>query len=85
MSEIKPVERFTFSVEHETAYQDEQGLWVKFPAYEALQKENERLDFKHCCGRIRKVLQRHRERDAAQAKRIGELEEKLKYCTNTAC
>lgn len=44
-------------------------------AYEALQKENERLDFKfkHYWGRIRKVLQRHRERDAAQAKRIAEL------------
>lgn len=43
----------------------------------ALQKENERLDFKfkHYWGRIRKVLQRHRERDAAQAKRISEQQE----------
>ena len=43
MSEIKPVERYTFSVEHETAYQDEQGLWVKFADYEALKAENEEL------------------------------------------
>ena len=46
---------------------------------EALQKENERLDFKwkHYWGRIRKVLQKHRERDAAQAKRIAHLEYKI--------
>lgn len=82
MTEIKPVpaERFNmgYSFYDQPEMQtSETGDYVEFSAYEALQKENERLDFKfkHYCGRIRKVLQRHRERDAAQAKRIADLEE----------
>lgn len=40
MSEIKPVERFTFSVDHEIAHQDKLGIWVKFSDYEALKAES---------------------------------------------
>lgn len=54
------VERFSFSVEHEIAYEDVNGDWVKFAAYEAQRNEVERL----------------KAESEAQAKRIAELEQK---------
>lgn len=42
----EPVERFSFSVEHEIAYEDVNGDWVKFAAYEALKAKVECLEGK---------------------------------------
>ena len=69
---------------HES-FSDSEGVIAVVPLaeYEKLRVEleladmyNEGLDFKfkHYCGRIKKVLQRHRERQKAQAQRIAELE-----------
>lgn len=77
MNEIKPVERFTFSVDHEIAHQDELGIWVKFSDYEALQKENEEMKRHHkltCENLLNTVpfIQELEQKNAAQAKRIAE-------------
>ncbi len=62
---VKPVDRFTFSVEHEIAHKDEQGAWVKFSDYEALSGKYHELKARS------EIDSRTVE---AQAKRIAELE-----------